>query len=141
MSAFTIVSAVNETASNIDQLFNFLSDFKNFKNILPEDKVENFQFNDNSCSFSIKGVTPMSIRMVQKKPYEFILFETDGLAKFNFSLKAMFEGAPDGKGTCHIDLTGDLNSFIQTMVEKQLHNLVNTMSLKLSKLQLNRDAN
>ena len=136
MAEFTIVSDTNDTKSEIKSLFDFLSDFKNFGSILPEDKVENFQYTESECSFNIKGITPMTVKLVEKIPYQFILFSSQGLAKFNFSLKAVFNGNANETGQCHIEMTGDLNPFIKKMAEKPLGNLVNTMSLKLSQLQL-----
>ena len=136
MAAFTIVSESNKTQSSVKNLFGFLSDFKNFASILPEDKVENFQFAGDQCSFNIKGITPMTIKLVEKKPFKFILFSSEGLAKFNFSLKVHFTGEADAPGECKVDLMGDLNPFIKAMAEKPLAGLVNTMSLKLSQLTL-----
>lgn len=136
MSAFTIVSDTNSTGSTIQRLFDFLSDFKNFASILPEDKVENFQFTVDQCSFNIKGITPMTIKLVEKHPYQSILFSSEGLAKFNFSLKVNFKGERNTVGECMVELMGDLNPIIKSMAEKSLQALVNTMSLKLSQLQL-----
>lgn len=137
MAAFTIVGETNKTASTLKSLVDFLSDFKNFASILPEDKVENFQFTGDQCSFNIKGITPMTIRLVEKIPYKSILFSSEGLAKFNFSLKVSFNGEADLVGECSVELMGDLNPFIKSMAEKSLTGLVNTMSLKLSQLKLN----
>lgn len=103
---------------------------------MPEGQVVDFQYYDDQCSFNIKGITPMTIRMVKKEPYHLIFFTTEGLAKFNFSLLANFIGEADQPGQCRIDLTGDFNPFIKSMAEKSLANLVNTMSLRLSQLQL-----
>lgn len=141
MAAFTIVSESNKTKSSLKNLFEFLSDFKNFASILPEDKVENFQFSGDQCSFNIKGITPMTIKLVEKNPYQFILFSSEGLAKFNFSLKVSFTGNAEQPGECKVDLMGDLNPFIKAMAEKPLGTLVNTMSLKLSQLNLNSHEN
>lgn len=138
MAAFTIVSETNSSHSSLQSLFDFLSDFKNFGSILPEDKVENFQFTDSQCSFNIKGITPMTIKKVEAKPVEYILFSSEGLAKFNFSLKVFFIGEASQKGFCRVELMGDLNPFIKAMAEKPLTALTNTMSLKLSQLQLDQ---
>jgi len=132
VAAFTIVSETNKTASSLKSLYEFLIDFKNFAAILPEDKVENFQFTGDQCSFNIKGITPMTIKLIEKNPYHHILFSSEGLAKFNFSLKVSFIGDAENTGECRVDLMGDLNPFIKTMAEKSLTGLVNTMSLKLS---------
>lgn len=136
MAAFNIESDTRETVSNLKNLFEFLSDFKNFNSILPHDKVENFEFTENQCSFNIKGVTQMTIHMVGKKPYENILFTSKGLGKFDFQLKVLFIGPSDAPGKCKVDLSGDMNPFILTMAKKPLAQLVNTMSLKLSELQV-----
>src|SRR4051812_45939374 len=125
MAAFTINSDTNTTQSTLKSLFEFLSDFKNFSTILPEDKVDNFQYSENECSFNIKGITPMTIKLVEKQPFEFILFSSEGLAKFNFNLKAFFMGDALATGQCKVELSGDLNPFIKSMAEKPLTALVN----------------
>jgi hypothetical protein len=137
VAAFTIHSATHQTQSQIGTLYNFLCDFKNFQAILPEDKVENFEFSGDQCSFNIRGITPMKVRLVEKIPHESILFSTEGLAKFNFSLLVDFLGDSNQLGHCSVKLSGDLNPFIKAMAEKPLITLVNTMSLKLSELKLN----
>lgn len=136
MSVFSILSEEHSTRSTIQSLYLFLSDFKNFAAILPEDKVENFQFTADECSFNIKGITPMKIKLIEKKENEFLLFSSEGLARFNFSLKAVFKGVAQSPGNCKIEMGGDLNPFILKMAEKQLNALVNTMSLRLSQLEL-----
>lgn len=135
MAAFTIASETNNTLSPIKYLFDFLTDFKNFKAVLPEDKVDNFQYAGGQCSFNIKGITPMTVKLVEKTPYSRILFSSEGLAKFNFNLAVIFTGEASEKGECKIELSGDLNPFIKTMAEKPLTGLVNTMSLKLSQIK------
>ena len=134
MAAFSIVSETHTTRSTVKELFDFLSDFKNFHEILPHDRVENFQYTENECSFAIKGMTPLKVTMVEKKPYDHILFSSSGVGQFKFFLKAMFSGAPETPGQCHIDLSGDMNPFITKMAERPLTALVNTMSERLSKL-------
>lgn len=136
MAAFTIPSNIHTTRSTVRQLFGFISEFKNFKSILPEDKVEDFSYADDKCSFSIKGITPMTIHMAEKVPYSTVFFSSEGLSKFNFNLRVFFTGDPDSKGECRVELQGDLNPFIVKMAQKPLASLVNTMSLRLSELEI-----
>jgi hypothetical protein len=138
VAAFTISSDVNATRSTIKDLFAFLSNFENFKTILPEDKVEGFNYSQDECSFTIKGITTLTIKLVKKEPFHLLLFKSEGLSKFNFSLKVDFVGEADLPGTCKVELEGDLNPFIKAMAEKPLTGLVNTMSLKLSQLNLSQ---
>jgi len=136
VAEFTIHSNTHNTLSELKLLYDFLSDFKNFEAILPQDKVQDFTFNGDQCSFTIKGITPMTVKLKEKNPHTFILFSTEGLAKFNFSLKVNFIGYENKTGQCEVELTGDLNPFIKAMAEKPLKTLVDTMSEKLSLLNL-----
>ena len=136
MSAFSIHSEINSTQSNLISLFLFISDFKNFNSILPEDRIEDFKCSEDQCSFNIKGITSMKIKIIEKHAHDYILFASEGLANFNFNLKVFFIGEANQNGECKIELYGDLNPFIKSMAEKPLIQLVNTMSLKLSQLKL-----
>ena len=136
MSAFSIHSEINSTQSNLISLFLFISDFKNFNSILPEDRIEDFKCSEYQCSFNIKGITSMKIKIIEKHTPDYILFASEGLANFNFNLKVFFIGEANQNGECKIELYGDLNPFIKSMAEKSLIQLVNTMSLKLSQLKL-----
>lgn len=117
-------------------MYDFLVDFKNFVSILPEDKVENFQYSGDSCSFTIKGITALTIKLTNKTPYTSIKFQSEGLAKFNFILEAKFVGDADKPGQCQIELFADMNPFIKVMAEKPLAGLVNTMAQKLAALEI-----
>lgn len=136
MAEFTIISNIEPTKATIKQLYDFLTDFKNFKSILPEDKVENFEYSTDSCSFTIRGITALTIKQISKTPYSSVKFQSEGLAKFNFILEAKFMGDADKAGQCCIELFADMNPFIKTMAEKPLTALVNTMALKLSQLEI-----
>lgn len=136
MAFFSIPSSELKTSSTNKLLFNFLIDFKNFKAILPEDKADNFTCDENSCSFNIKGITPMKVVLTGKQPYHKILFNSEGLGKFNFNLEVNFIGSENEVGACRIELSGDLNPFIKSMAEKPLIALVNSMNQKLANLKL-----
>lgn len=136
MAQFSIPSAELKTASESKKLFEFLTDFKNFGSILPDDKVEGFTYDNNSCSFSIKGITPMKIVLSNKIPYKEIFFTSDGLGKFNFNLKVNFDSNTENNTVSKVVLGGDLNPFILKMAESALRSLVDSMNTKLSQLVL-----
>jgi len=137
MAHFSISSTQQKAKENNKALFNFLTDFSNFKSILPEDKTDGFSYDENSCSFNIKGITPMKVVLDEKTPFKKIKFNSQGLGKFNFNLDVFFNGEADEIGECKIELSGDMNPFIVSMAEKSLIALVNSMNQKLTDLKLN----
>ncbi len=107
-----------------------MSDFNHFKHLLPENKIENFECTPNTCSFAIKGLFPLHVKIKESIPKSRISFETTGVAKFIFQLHIHF--IEDQK--TNINLEGDINPIVKKMVEKPLHELVNTMVSKLASL-------
>lgn len=130
MSYFSLISQTHPTQSTTDDLYDFMGDFNNFKHLLPEDKIENFECTTEQCSFGIKGLVPLTIKIKERSPKTRITFETLGLAKFVFTLHIHF--LADQK--TNVQLEGDMNPFIKVMAEKPLSDLINTMATKLAAL-------
>jgi hypothetical protein len=114
--------------STTDSLFDFMGDFNNFKHLLPEDKITNFECTSEQCSFGIRGLMPLTIKIKERLPSSRITFETTGVAKFVFTLHIHFL---ENQKT-NVELEGDMNPFIKAMAEKPLRELVNTMASKLA---------
>jgi hypothetical protein len=129
---FSILSETQATQSQTDNLFDFMGDFNNFKHLLPEDKIENFECTTEQCSFGIKGLMPLTIKIKERLPKSRITFETTGIAKFVFTLHIHL--LADQK--TNVELEGDMNPFIKAMAEKPLRDLVNTMASKLAGLSV-----
>ena len=132
MAHFSLLSETHTTKSSTDSLFDFMGDFHNFKHLLPEDKIDNFECTSEQCSFSIKGLTALTIKIKDKQPKSVITFETSGLAKFVFTLHIHLLQ----NQTTNVQLEGDMNPFIKVMAEKPLTELINTMASKLSNLSI-----
>jgi hypothetical protein len=132
LAHFSILSETHTAQSSTDNLFDFMGDFNHFKHLLPEDKIDNFECTSEQCSFSIKGLMPLTIKIKERSPKSRITFETTGLAKFVFTLHIhLLENQKT-----NVELEGDMNPFIKAMAEKPLRELVNTMSSKLAGLSV-----
>ncbi|MES2515450.1 MAG: hypothetical protein V4580_14950 [Bacteroidota bacterium] len=132
MAHFSILSETQATQSPTDSLFDFMGDFNNFKHLLPEDKIQDFECTAEQCSFGIKGLMPLTIKIKERLPKTRITFETTGIAKFVFTLHIHL--LADQK--TNVELEGDMNPFIKAMAEKPLRDLVNTMATKLAGLTI-----
>ena len=128
MAHFSILSETHSVQSTTDSLFDFMGDFNNFKHLLPEDKITNFECTSEQCSFGIRGLMPLTIKIKERLPSSRITFETTGVAKFVFTLHIHFL---ENQKT-NVELEGDMNPFIKAMAEKPLRELVNTMASKLA---------
>ncbi len=132
MAHFSILSLTHTTQTETDRLFDYMGDFNNFKHLLPEDKINNFECTAEQCSFGIKGLMPLTIKIKERVSKSRITFETTGIAKFVFTLHIHLLN----NQKTNVELEGDMNPFIKTMAEKPLSELVNTMASKLAALSV-----
>ena len=114
-------------------IYNFLSNFNNFGKLMPE-QIINWQSTENSCSFTIKGLTDLSMKIKEKMPIEQIVIESDGNVPFTFELKWFFKEIENNQTEVQLLFLADLNAMMSMMVSKPLQNFVNILVVKLKEL-------
>lgn len=107
-------------------LFSFLSDFKNFEHLMPE-QVTNWQANDVNCSFTIKNMGDIELEMIDKVADSHIHITSSGNVPFDVDLKAHLEPIDEEKSNVHIVLEGEMSQMVYLMAKKPLLNLANHM--------------
>jgi hypothetical protein len=135
LSALNYHNPPRPTRSSSIALFELLSDFKNFPKVLPSDKISDFKLFDEGCSFNIQGIASLKVVFEKKIPHSEIVYHITGPAKTDVHLQVLF-ATHDGKNTSEIHLAAHLNPFLKAMAEKPLKTLVNTISEKLSDLDV-----
>ena len=122
----------NQTTLNTDckNVFNFLSNFCNFEELLPH-KVKNWSADQESCKFTIEGLADLAMRIDGKYPYNNIHIVSDGKNPVDFSLDYFFK--PKDEGTCQFSIVFDvdLNPFQKMVASNALQNFVNMLADKL----------
>lgn len=125
-------STVNTSA---EKAFNFISDFNNFQNLLPKDKVSDYQSTTDSCSFNINGMATISMRIKNRIPNSKLEVVSDGKNPFNFSLTILLEEKTENTCEGVIIFEADVNPFVKMMVETPLTNFFNMLSEKLPQMK------
>ena len=64
----TIESKKTMINAPAEKIFNFVSDFNNFGNMMPP-QVEGWQTDGNTCSFKISGFMQITLEMVERIPF------------------------------------------------------------------------
>jgi carbon monoxide dehydrogenase subunit G len=116
------------------QIFNFLSNFNNFEQLMP-DRVENWQSDENTCSFTISGLANLGMKIVEKKPNSFIKIVDFGKVpfKFNFLINIISKG---NESNVSLVFDADLNSMLKMVAVKPLRNFLNMLLDELENTEL-----
>ena len=117
-------------------IFDFISDFNHFEALLPTDKIENFKCTSDSCSFKIKGMADLALKIGEKESPSRIRVISEGGKPFPFHFDVNIAELGETSSEVFIDFEGDINQFMKMMVEKPLTNFFNMLVEKLATLDL-----
>lgn len=118
--------SVNNSA---ESTFAFLGDFNNFQKLMP-DQISNWESTAEECSFTIKGMANIGMRIAERIPSKEIKIQSTAKSPFRFQLNCLLESTEKGC-IVYFVFESDLNPMIQMMVEKPLRNLFNSIVNKL----------
>ncbi len=116
--------------------FNFFADMRNFKSLLPEDKISDWEAEESRCRFQIKGLTKVAFAITEKTPHTKVVYGGSEKMPIPLSFVMDIQAVPGqtNQSTVVLKLETELNAMMKMMLEKPLSNLVQTIASKLPEL-------
>ncbi|WP_071147335.1 SRPBCC family protein [Bacteroides ihuae] len=119
------------------QVYTKLSDLNNLeivKNSIPADKVKNICFDADTLSFNVAPVGSIALKIIERKPYESIKFETThSPMPFNMCIQLVDGGEMECKMRLTVNI--DINPFMKGMIQKPLQEGLEKMTEMLALIQ------
>ncbi len=115
-------------------VFNFMNDFNNIKQLLPQDKITDWQSDENQCSFKIQNAAVIPLVKKSTTPYSTINILSGEKTPFPFTLVVTFNQIDEQTTEAFLNFEGEINAFLKMMVVKPLTNLFNYMADNLKKV-------
>ncbi len=131
-----IESKVTKSEVSSDKLFTFVTNFKNFEELLPSDKVRNWQAEEDSCSFTIDGIGSAGLRIIEKEPNNLVKITSEGSTPVNFLMWIQLKEAEANDTRIKITIDPQINMMMMTMVKKPLKQFVDMLAERMSTLEL-----
>ena len=122
-----IESRIGKIASSEEHIYNFISNFNNFKAFIPTDKVQDFQSTDDTCSFSVPKMGTVGLRIIERMPYNTIKISGDGMANQKFAFWVQLKQVTDIDTRVKLTISADLNPMLKMMVAKPLQGFVDKL--------------
>lgn len=111
-----------EVARAVADVEAFLQDMNNFQQLLPKDRISDWQSDGRSCSFKVQGAATIGLQLDGGTPGSLVRMKSTERAPFPFTLDVHLD--PNGPSTkAYQVFQADLNPIIKMMVEKPLKNL------------------
>lgn len=109
-----------------EQIYMALSSFNNFTPML-QDKVEDWQADDDVCSFKVKGIAAR-LRMVEREPNKTIKIQGDDGTPMDFTFWLQLKEVAPYDTRMRIVVHAELNMMMRMMIGKKLQGAVDQMA-------------
>lgn len=130
------VSEIKTIPQKEDRIFAMLSDLSNLERIkdrIPQDKIKNFEFDSDSCSFAVDPVGKITFQIVEREPNKTIKFATTN-SPVPLFLWIQLKPIAEMDTRMKITVRADLNPFLKPMVSKPLQEAVDKISTVIASL-------
>lgn len=130
------VSEIKAIPHNEDRIFTMLSDLSNLEKIkdrIPEDKIKDFEFDKDSCSFTVAPVGKITFQIVERDPFKTIKFTTTN-SPVPLFLWIQLKQVAENDTRMKLTVKAELNAFLKPMVSKPLQDALDKISTVLASL-------
>ena len=115
------------------ELFDLLSDVKNFEKLMPENIAKFEVIGDDAFIFGLKGMPEIKLKMKEKvAPNKIVLGAASD--KLPFTLVANIDTVSENSSDVKLDFEGDFNPMMAMMIKGPISKFIETLAANMAKL-------
>jgi carbon monoxide dehydrogenase subunit G len=115
-----------------EDVFNFLSNIKNFESLMP-DSISKFEvLGDDTFLFALKGMPEITLKKKEATPPNKIVLGAAG-GKLDFSLTANIQNLSETSSDVQLLFNGDFNPMMAMMIKGPISKFIETLATSIPK--------
>ncbi|OAB29039.1 hypothetical protein SAMN05444395_102202 [Flavobacterium fryxellicola] len=115
------------------ELFDLLSDVKNFEKLMPDNIAKFEVIGDDAFIFGLKGMPEIKLKMKEKvAPTKIVLGAASD--KLPFTLIANITDISENSSAVKLDFEGDFNPMMAMMIKGPIGKFIETLATNMTKL-------
>jgi hypothetical protein len=120
-----IESRIGKAAHSDRQIYGFITDFKNYRSIIPEDRVSQWESSAEQCSFRVDPVGKLTLKMVEKSPFSLVkIASVPEFSTYNFTIWIQLKRVNEQDTRVKVTIEPHVNRLLLSMVGSPLKQLV-----------------
>ena len=126
-----IETPTRTVAKSQQEIFEFLTDIKNFEKLMPEN-IDKFEvLDEDTFKFALKGMPEIVLRRKEQQPYHKVVL---GAAsdKLPFTLTALINGQGESESEVVLSFEGEFNAMMAMMIKSPITNFMETLSTNMT---------
>ena len=113
-------SRTGKLTCSAEEVFDFVTDIRNFEQFIPKGNINNWNAEKESCSFSVSMLGTVSVKLAEKEKYNKVVYMGDALKKNDFSLTLDISDKFEKTADVKVNLSADLNPMMKMMATKPI---------------------
>jgi hypothetical protein len=113
-------SRTGKLTCSAEEVFDFVTDIRNFEQFVPKGNIDNWNAEKESCSFSVSMLGTVSVKLAEKEKYNKVVYKGDALKKNDFSLTLDISVNLNKTADVKVILSADLNPIMKMMATKPI---------------------
>jgi hypothetical protein len=123
-----IESRTGRTEYPAIELYNFIEDFRNFNNFIPQDKISEWQADADQCSFRMDLLGKVALSIVDKESGKLVKISSDpSVSQYNFNLWVQLKEVDPNDTRIRITIEPLINKVMLSMVKSHLKSFVDSL--------------
>lgn len=110
-----------------EDVFDFLSDIKNFESLMPENISKFEVLDDDKFLFALKGMPEIILKKKEATPPNKIILGAAG-GKIDFSLIGNITKVDDYSSEVQLEFSGDFNPMMAMMIKGPINKFIETLA-------------
>ena len=120
-----IESRIGKSSSSDKQIYGFITDFNNFKSLVPADRVSQWESSAEQCSFRVDPVGKATMKIVEKTPFSLVkIASVPDFSTYNFTIWIQLKKVDEIDTRVKITIEPHVNKFLLPMIKSPLKQLV-----------------
>lgn len=117
------------------EIFDFVTDIRNFRQFVPDGTIEDLKIDRESCSFHVSPVGNVSFMLSQKEPDRKVVYEGNALKSNDFSLVLDIRENAGRMAVVNLKLAAHLNPLLKMMAAKPIESFLEKMIDEMEKFR------
>ena len=117
------------------EVFEFVSDMRNFKQFIPSKSIDDLYISRESCSFKAAPVGTININLIEKDPYSRIKYKGTLLQVQDFSMNLDIKEDINKKAEVIMTVEARMNPFLKIMAEKYIEKFLEIIIDEMEKFR------
>ncbi|HJZ41121.1 MAG TPA: hypothetical protein VJ203_12195 [Bacteroidales bacterium] len=131
----TIESKTGMARGSQEDVYRYVSDFRNFAHLLPEDKMKDLRLSGDTIRFTMDGIGTIGLLITKKTPNSGIVIRATEGSPADFTLRINIAEERNNQSPVNLILEANLNMFLEMMAKGPLQQFVDLIADKIGEVE------